>query len=63
MDTNQNTGLLMDAVKGNQAAITDEKQLALYVKDTMESEEGVIFTKWYSTMCRLGIPIEWEDMI
>lgn len=45
------------------SAITDEKQLALYVKDTMESEEGVIFTKWYSTMCRLGIPIEWEDMI
>ena len=45
------------------SAITDEKQLALYVKDTMESEEGIIFTKWYSTMCRLGIPIEWEDMI
>ena len=29
----------------------------------MESEEGVIFTKWHSIMCRLGIPIEWEDMI
>ena len=32
-------------------------------KIKFESEDGVIFTKWYSTMCRLGIPIEWEDMI
>ena len=40
-----------------------KKVVTTYVKDTMESEEGVIFTKWYSTMCRLGIPIEWENMI
>lgn len=45
------------------SSIVDEKQLALFIKDTMEAEDGVIFTKWYSTMCRLGIPIEWEDMI
>lgn len=27
------------------------------------NEDGLIFTKWYSTMCKLGIPIDWEEML
>lgn len=46
------------------SSIQDEKSLALFVKDTIDSnEDGLIFTKWYATMCRLGIPINWEDML
>lgn len=34
------------------------------VKDTIDkNKEGIIFTQWYASMCKLGIPIEWEDMI
>ena len=34
------------------------------VKDTIDkNKEGIIFTQWYASMCKLGIPIEWEDII
>ncbi len=46
------------------SSIQNEKSLVLYLKDTIEnSEEGLVFTKWYAEMCKLGIPIEWEDML
>ncbi len=46
------------------SSITNEKTLMLYVKDTIDkNEDGVIFTQWYASMCKLGTPIEWEDML
>lgn len=46
------------------SSINDEKQLIFLVKDTIDkNKEGIIFTQWYASMCKLGIPIEWEDMI
>lgn len=45
-----------------ESSLTTEKQLALFVKDNID-EDGLIFTKWYATMLRLGHPINWEDML
>ena len=42
-----------------ESSLPSEKYLILYLKDTIDStEDGLIFTKWYSTMCKLGIPID-----
>ena len=47
-----------------ESSLPSEKYLILYLKDTIDStEDGLIFTKWYSTMCKLGIPIDWEEML
>ena len=35
------------------SSISDEKHLAIYV----------VFNRWYADTVRLGIPIEWEDML
>lgn len=43
------------------SSLTTEKQLALFVKDSLDADD-LIFTKWYASMCRLGIPVNWEDM-
>lgn len=41
------------------SSINDEKQLMFLVKDTIDkNKEGIIFTQWYASMCKLGIPIE-----
>lgn len=46
------------------SSITDEKHLMLFVKDTLDKQEdGTIFTIWYASMCKFGIPIDWEDML
>lgn len=48
------------------SSIPDEKHLALYVKDVIDDEDGydgIVFNRWYADMSRLGIPIEWEEMI
>lgn len=45
-------------------SLSSEKYLILYLKDTIDStEDGLIFTKWYSTMYKLGIPIDWKEML
>ena len=46
------------------SALIDEKSLVNYIKDTIDTEQDdMIFTQWYAKMCRLGIPIDWENMI
>lgn len=48
------------------SSITDEKHLALYVKDVIDDKDGydgIVFNRWYADMSRLGIPIEWEEML
>lgn len=45
------------------SAISDEKHLALCVKDMFEKDGELIFNRWYADMAKKGIPIEWEEMI
>lgn len=48
------------------SSIIDEKHLTMYVKDVIDDEDGydgIVFNRWYADMVRMGIPIEWEDMI
>jgi hypothetical protein len=48
------------------SSIIDEKHLALYVKDVIDdidAPDGIVFTRWYASMCYIGIPIEWEEML
>lgn len=48
------------------SSIPDEKHLALYVKDVIDDKDGydgIVFNRWYADMSRLGIPIEWEEML
>ena len=46
------------------SSIPDEKCLAQYIKDTIDKQDSELaFTQWYASMCRLGIPIDWEDML
>lgn len=45
------------------SGISDEKHLVLFVKDIFEKEADLIFNRWYADSAKLGIAIEWEDMI
>ena len=48
------------------SSISDEKHLALYVKDVIDDEDGydgIVFNRWYADTVILGIPIEWEEML
>jgi len=48
------------------SSISDEKHLALYVKDVIDDEDGysgIVFNRWYADTVTLGIPIEWEEML
>ena len=45
------------------SGIADEKHLVLFIKDIFEKERNLIFNRGYADMAKLGIPIEWEDMI
>lgn len=45
------------------SGISDEKHLMLFVKDVFEKESELIFNRWYADMAKLGIPIEWDDMV
>ena len=47
------------------SSITDEKHLAMYVKDVIDDEDGyngIVFNRWYADTVNLGIPIEWDEM-
>lgn len=45
------------------SGISDEKHLVLFIKDIFEKEGDLIFNRWYADMAKLGIPIEWEEMV
>ena len=48
------------------SSITDERHLALYIKDVIDdvdAPDGLVFNRWYADMCYKGIAIEWEDML
>jgi len=48
------------------SSITDEKHLAMYVKDVIDDEDGydgIVFNRWYADTVSSGIPIEWDDML
>lgn len=45
------------------SSISDEKHLALFIKDLLEKESHLIFNRWYADCAKQGISIEWEDMI
>ena len=45
------------------SSIIDEKHLALFIKDILDKEEDLVFNRWYADMAKLGIPIEWEDVL
>ena len=45
------------------SSIADEKHFVLFLKDVFEKELHLVFNRWYADMAKLGIPIEWKDMI
>lgn len=48
------------------SSITDEKHLAMYIKDVIDDTDaydGIVFNRWYADMCRMGIVIDWDEMI
>ena len=45
------------------SSISDEKHLVLFIKDLFDKESHLVFNRWYADMAKLGIPIEWEEMI
>ena len=48
------------------SSITDERHLALYIKDVIDdidAPDGCEFNRWYADMCYMGIAIDWEEML
>ena len=48
------------------SSITDERHLAMYVKDVIDDEDGydgIVFNRWYADTVTQGIPVEWEEML
>lgn len=48
------------------SSITDEKHLAMYVKDVIDDKDGydgIVFNRWYADTVTSGIPIEWDEML
>ena len=48
------------------SSITDEKHLALFIKDYIDDEDGydgIVFSRYYIDTVKKGIPIDWEDML
>ena len=48
------------------SSISDEKHLAMYVKDVIDDKDGydgIVFNRWYADTVILGIPIEWDEML
>lgn len=45
------------------SSIPDEKHLMLFIKDILSKEKDLIFNRWYADMAKLGISIDWEEMI
>lgn len=48
------------------SSISDEKHMALYVKDVIDdpdAPDGTPFNRWYADMCHAGIAIDWLEML
>lgn len=48
------------------SSIPDEQHLALYIKDVLDDADGydgIAFNRWYADTARLGIAIDWEEML
>lgn len=48
------------------SSIPDEYHMALYIKDVIDDEDmedGETFNRWYASMRRKGIPIDWHKML
>lgn len=45
------------------SSISDEKHLALFLKDIFSKEGDLVFNRWYSDVAKRGIAIEWEEML
>lgn len=45
------------------SSIPSEKHLALFIWDIFKNEGDLIFNRWYADMAKLGIPIDWKEMI
>lgn len=47
-------------------SVPDDYHMARYIKNTLDDPDavdGTTFTKWYASMRRAGIPIDWESML
>lgn len=47
-------------------SIPDEQHLCMYVKDVIDdvdAYDGIVFNRWYADTRRLGIAIDWEEML
>lgn len=48
------------------SSVPTEKHLALYVKNVIDDSDGydgLVFSRWYTDMCKKGIPIDWDDYL
>ena len=48
------------------SSITDDRHKALYIRDVIDdvdAPDGLIFNRWYSSMCFMKKPIDWEEML
>lgn len=48
------------------SSITDLQHLAKYIKDVLDDDDaydGIVFNRWFADMSRMGIVIDWEEMI
>ena len=48
------------------SSITDDKHVALYIKDTIDDEDaadGTTMRRWYATMVGNGVMVDWDDSL
>ena len=48
------------------SSITDDKHVALYIKDTIDDEDaadGTTMRRWYATMVAKGVSVDWDDVL
>ena len=48
------------------SSITDDKHVALYIKDTIDDEDaadGTTMRRWYATMVANGVMVNWDDSL
>ena len=48
------------------SSITDDKHVALYIKDTIDDEDaadGTTMRRWYATMVANGVIVDWDDSL
>ena len=48
------------------SSITDDKHVALYIKDTIDDEDaadGTVMRRWYATMVANGVVVDWDDTL